>query len=284
MDQYILPWEDGFIVTITKPLAIKRLLPYLGAWDVGTDVNGINFLIDEVNAGKTIHYDFNSAEEKTADPSKEATGLLFIEGDPGALFALVLAGGGFTSVAMIQEAFPIGDALHKQGYNVFMLKYRVGEHEGDVGKADMIKRANQDTAAALAYIFENADHFHINTEGYSVWGFSAGGRLALLLGSDTEFGYASYELPAPSALIMGYPGVSDMSADVHIPTFIVMCKDDELVPVASVEEYVRELEASGTMVDFHEYKTGRHGFGIGIGTDANGWINAALDFWKKYQK
>jgi len=252
---------------------------------VETDVNGINFLIDEVNAGRTIHYDFYSTEDKGADPSKGTTGLLFIEGDPGAPFALVLAGGGFTSVAMIQEAFPIAKELHAQGYNVFMLKYRVGEHEGDApDKADMIKRANEDTAAALKYIFENANRFQISTDEYSVWGFSAGGRLALLWGSDTEFGYESYGLPAPAALIMGYPGVSDVSADVHIPTFIVMCKDDELIPVASVEEYVKALEASGTVVEFHAYETGRHGFGLGVGTDANGWMVNGVDFWKKHQK
>ncbi len=278
---YVVPCEGSLGCAVLTPLQIKRSIGYLSkSWDVETIVNSINFLIDEVNAGKTIYYDFYSAEEIASDPSKDDTGLFFIEGGPGAPFALVLAGGGFTSVAMIQESYPIGLALHEQGYNVFLLRYRIGTQEGDTDFPEIIRRANHDTAAALSYIFDNADRFNVSTEGYSVWGFSAGGTLTLLWGSETESGYANFDLPAPTALIMGYPAASLATAEVQIPVFIASCKDDTLTP--SIEEYVAALEAAGTEVEFHVYETCGHGFGVGVGTDAEGWINFAIDFWNQY--
>jgi len=281
--QYFVPCEGGFGCAALKPLAIDRALAYIApTWDVETDVNAINFLIDEVNAGKTIFYDYYSAEDKSADPSKEATGLFFIEGDPGAPFALVLPGGGFTTVAMYQEGFPIAQALHEEEYNVFILKYRVGGHEGDTGWKERIERANLDIAAALEYIVDNNDLFHVSTEGYSVWGFSAGGTLALQWGSSTESGFSSFGFPAPAAIILGYPAASIASTDVNIPTFIVICKDDEMIAASSVEAYAATLSASATVVEFHMYETGGHGFGVGVGTDAEGWMLNAIDFWERH--
>ena len=37
---------------------------------------------------------------------------------------------------------------------------------------------------------------------------------------------------------------------------------------------------SGTQVEFHEYKNLGHGFGLGTGTSAEGWVFDALRFWE----
>ena len=44
------------------------------------------------------------------------------------------------------------------------------------------------------------------------------------------------------------------------------------------------LEAFGTDTEFHLYPGLRHGFGLGIGTEAEGWINDAVAFWERNSK
>jgi len=37
----------------------------------------------------------------------------------------------------------------------------------------------------------------------------------------------------------------------------------------------------GTEVEFHHYRDLGHGFGPGIGTAAEGWLDRAVRFWEK---
>jgi acetyl esterase/lipase len=43
---------------------------------------------------------------------------------------------------------------------------------------------------------------------------------------------------------------------------------------------VEALRQSGTKVEYHEYENLGHGFGLGTGTSADGWIQAAIRFWE----
>jgi hypothetical protein len=43
-------------------------------------VSAINHMIDEINDGKTIFYDFYTEQQKQKDPTKEPTGLFFFRG------------------------------------------------------------------------------------------------------------------------------------------------------------------------------------------------------------
>jgi dipeptidyl aminopeptidase/acylaminoacyl peptidase len=44
---------------------------------------------------------------------------------------------------------------------------------------------------------------------------------------------------------------------------------------------VAALRRTGTEVEYHTYEGIGHGFGPGIGTGAEGWINEATRFWEK---
>ncbi len=44
------------------------------------------------------------------------------------------------------------------------------------------------------------------------------------------------------------------------------------------------LSALGIPTEFHVYEGLGHGFGIGTGTVADGWVNDALKFWQKNMK
>ena len=58
-------------------------------------VGAINHMIDEINNGKTIFYDFYPEHQKRGDPAKASTGLFFFRGQPGAPFAIVCPGAAF---------------------------------------------------------------------------------------------------------------------------------------------------------------------------------------------
>jgi hypothetical protein len=50
-----------------------------------------------------------------------------------------------------------------------------------------------------------------------------------------------------------------------------------------MENRVNNLKAAGIDTEFHLYRTLGHGFGLGIGTTAEGWINNAAAFWDKHK-
>lgn len=118
-----------------------------------------------------------------------------VRGDPGGKFAVVNAGGGFVYVAAMHDSFPHALELSKRGYNAFALIYCPGA-----------ETACEDLARAIAFIHEHADELGVDVTDYSLWGGSAGARMAAWL-----------------------------------------C----------------------------------HGFGLGEGTAAEGWIDRAVSFWER---
>jgi acetyl esterase/lipase len=48
-----------------------------------------------------------------------------------------------------------------------------------------------------------------------------------------------------------------------------------------MERRVAALRRVGTEVEYHKYRGVGHGFGLGVGTSAEGWIADALRFWTK---
>lgn len=44
------------------------------------------------------------------------------------------------------------------------------------------------------------------------------------------------------------------------------------------------MEALGIPTEFHVYKGLGHGFGIGTGTVAEGWVADAIAFWEEREK
>ena len=75
-----------------------RLLPYHSHVDPASVVSALNHMIDDVNDGHTVFYDFYAENEKREQPTKSNTGLFFFRGRPGAPFAMIAPGGGFSYV------------------------------------------------------------------------------------------------------------------------------------------------------------------------------------------
>lgn len=266
----ILPWDDRAYDENLPLTRIGSLLPYHTHVDPPTVISALNGMIDDAAGGKTVFHRFYSDAQMQKDPAKRNTGLFFFRGRPGASFAVIAPGGGFSYVGSVHEGFPYADVIRDKGYNAFVLKYRVGQG-GAV--------ATEDLAAAVSWIFRNAAILDVDTNGYSLWGSSAGARMAAFIGSHGAAKYGGGEFPKPSAVVMLYTAHSDYSS-AEPPAFVVVGDQDGIAPPASMEKRVEALRKSGTTVEYRKYRNLGHGFGLGKGTSAEGWVLEALRFWQ----
>lgn len=204
-------------IAISEDLELKDvedILPWYSEVNPKKTVEIVNYMKDRVTDGEQIFYDIYSEEEKEADPAKEDTGLFFFRGDPGVKTAIVNAGGGFMYVAAMHDSFPQALELAKNGYNAFALIYRPG--------ADT---ACEDLARAIAYLHEHAQELQIDMTDYSLWGGSAGARMAAWLGSYGTAYFGEEEYPAPAAVIMQYTGLSSVTGQ-EPPTYACVGTSD----------------------------------------------------------
>jgi acetyl esterase/lipase len=267
----LLP-RDDVPIDETLPIArIDTLLPYHSHVVPEVVVGALNHLIDEVGRGTPVFHELYAPAEKQTDPTKASTGLVFFRGRPGAPFALIAPGGGFSYVGSVHEGFPYALEISRQGYNAFVLRYRVGQG-GSI--------ATEDMAAAIAYIFRHAGRLGIGTAHYSLWGSSAGARMAAAIGSQGVGQFGGGELPGPGAVVMAYTGHSDVAAH-EPPTFAVVGEQDAIAPPSVMVRRVNRLRAQNTTVELHRYPNLGHGFGLGTGTSADGWARAAIRFWER---
>jgi len=269
--QFILPLDNRAYDGNMRLSRVGSLLPYHSRVEPEAVVDTINYMIDQVAEGKIIFYDFYTERQKQENPAKRNTGLFFFKSNPGAPFAIVCPGGGFSYVGSVHEGFPHAMQLSNKGYNAFVLQYRVGGE----------RVACEDLAAAISYVFKHAGSLGVNTRGYSVWGSSAGARMAAQVGSYGPAGYGDYDLPRPRVVVMAYTGHSPFTQN-DPPTFVVQGEDDGFVNVSTVDKRVDAMRDAGIEVEYHKYRSVGHGFGLGTGTDAEGWIEYAVRFWEKH--
>ena len=262
----IFPANSGYMSGST--LGDLRLTWY-NYIDPDKTVEICNYLKGHAEAGETVFYDIYTDAEKAADPAKKDTGLFFFKGDPGEKFAVINAGGGFAYVGAMHDSFPHALELSKMGYNAFALIYRPGA-----------QTACEDFARAIAFIFEHAEELEIDTSDYSLWGGSAGARMAAWLGTyGTEsFGEKSY--PRPAAVIVNYTGLSEVTG-AEPPTYSAVGTSDGIANWRTMQSRINGIKANGTDAEIEVFEGLPHGFGIGTGTNAEGWLDRAVAFWER---
>ena len=266
----ILPWDDRDYDEQMPLKSIGSLLPYHSHVEPRVVVSALNRMIDDASRGQNLFYRFYSPAQRRNDPTKENTGLFYFHGNPGAPFAIIAPGGGFAYVGSIHEGFPYAMEISKRGYNAFVVRYRAGLGE---------RAATEDLAVAISYIFKNAAELGIETAGYSVWGSSAGARMAANVGSSGVRRFGGDDLPKPSVVVMAYTAHSEYTT-AEPPTFVVVGDDDGIAPPAIMERRVAALRSHGTSVEYRKYNRVGHGFGLGTGTSAEGWVAEAVRFWE----
>ena len=231
-----------------------------------------NYMRDHAETGDTIFYDIYTEEEKKADSAKRDTGLFFFKGDPGKKFAVVNAGGGFAYVGAMHDSFPHALELSKMGYNAFALIYRPGA-----------QTACEDLARAIAFIFEHAEELEVDTSDYSLWGGSAGARMAAWLGSYGTESFGEDAYPRPAAVFVNYTGLSEVYGN-EPPTYSAVGTNDGIASYRTMERRIHAIQANGTDAEIEVFHGLSHGFGLGTGTVAEGWIDRAVEFWERNMK
>lgn len=270
--RFIFPIQNRNNYSNMKISNINSLLPYHSHINTDTTIEVISYMLNQVNSGNTIFYDIYSGEEKKQDTSKEDTGLFFFKGEPNAPFAIICAGGGFSYVGSIHESYPHALELSKKGYNAFVIQYR----------ADWDKSV-EDLARAISFIFENANTLQVNTNDYSLWGGSAGARMVAYIGTHGVEYFGGGNYPKPGTVIMQYTGHSEVGND-EVPTFAVVGENDGIANPNTMQRRIQTLKSMGVDAEIKIYPNLSHGFGLGIGTSAEGWINDAIEFWAKHLK
>lgn len=232
----------------------------------------VNFLKQEADSEKKVFYNIYTEEERKQDPEKRNTGIFYFRGNPNSKFAILNAGGGFMYVGAMQDSFPHSLELSKNGYNAFALIYRPD--------AD---KAMEDLARAVAFIHDHAKELQVDTSNYSVWGGSAGGRMAAWLGNYGTESFGEKKYPKPSAVIMQYTGVSEVTGE-EPPTYNCVGTSDGIANYRTMQNRINQIKANGTDAEIEIFEGLPHGFGLGEGTKAEGWIDHAIKFWERNMK
>lgn len=232
----------------------------------------LNYLHSLAEKGEQIFYNIYSPEEMAADPSKADMGIFVFRGEAGKPFAITNAGGGFAYVGAMHDSFPHSLELSRAGYTAFALIYRPDDPYSDL-------------ARAIEFITMNSEALGVAKTCYSLWGGSAGARMAATLGNGTNLRLltGNSDIPQASAVIMQYTGYSSVS-ESDPPTYNCVGSNDGIASWHTMRNRLQALSALGIPTEFHVYDGLGHGFGIGTGTVAEGWVKDAIRFWESNMK
>ncbi|MGN0908691.1 MAG: alpha/beta hydrolase, partial [Succinivibrio sp.] len=233
-------------------------------------VDVLNALAAARIRGEEVFYRFYSSAEIKADPAKAGTGLFFFRGRRNARTAVCVAGGGFQYVGAIHDSFPHARALSQMGYNAFALIYRPGAYS-----------SCEDLSRALAFLHKNAKPLGISMDAYLLEGGSAGARTADWVGSYGTESFGAPALPRPAALALQYTGLDEVTGD-EPPTYMCVGNSDWIASAKGMAQRAGCLRRHGIDSEIEVFDGLGHGFGLGEGTTAEGWIKNAAAFWERH--
>ncbi|MBQ7887000.1 MAG: alpha/beta hydrolase [Clostridia bacterium] len=166
--------------------------------------------------------------------------------------AIVVCPGGGYEFCSEREAEPVALRFLAEGFNVFVVWYRVGEAEGDVRRdsdaAGWYQKAPEhvfplpqhDAAAAIAYVRAHAAQHHTDPDRIAIMGFSAGGHLAASVSGLwhraeiwQELGLAPEDV-RPNAAVLCYP-VIVADQDAHRGSFVHLSGTEDVAKHAQYD-------------------------------------------------
>ena len=67
----------------------------------------------------------------------------------------------------------------------------------------------------------------------------------------------------------------------HVHANLCLCRNsDGIASYRSMENYISQIQQNGPNTKIEVFKGLSHGFGLGEGTVAEGWIDRAISFWE----
>ena len=148
---------------------------------------------------------------------------------------IIMPGGAYMGLASILEGREVADWFAARGFTAFILRYRLG-------KKYLLPVPLVDARRAVRLVRSRANDYHIDPRRIVVVGFSAGGNLAGLTGTQFEPGKPDAEDPVervssrPDFLVLGYPWIGGVSPDT---SHLSYCKlVDVMDPLRGLAEAV----------------------------------------------
>jgi len=224
-------------------------------------------------------------------------------GDENGSAVVIFPGGAYVGLAGNLEGRQVADWFAARGFRAFILSYRLSSN-GYLLPVPLL-----DARRAIQTVRARADDYHIDPHRIVVVGFSAGGHLAALAGTQFVPGNPNAEdsieqvSSRPDYLVLGYPWIGAISPDTsHLsycklfdvmdrcealraayspdlyvtkdtpPTFWYHTFDDQTVPVEQGLKFYEALVKAGVPAEAHIFFHGSHGSGLGKG-------NESLDQW-----
>ena len=199
---------------------------------------------------------------------------------------IVNPGGGYRILASDHEGLQVARWLNRRGIAAFVLRYRVGErYHSEVSLQDGLR--------AVRLVRHRAADFGVAPNRIGMLGFSAGGHLAVAVGTRWDDGDADAADPVERAssrpdflvpvyavtngILRGRKADEYTPADTRVnartpPTFLVHTHEDAIVPGTQSTRFYDALHAAGVAAELHIYGFGEHGTGLGVGdADFRAW-------------
>jgi acetyl esterase/lipase len=218
----------------------------------------------------------------------------FVPDKPNGTAVIVAPGGAYARIVLDKEAAEMARWLNPYGVTVLLMQYRLPAEGHANGKDAPL----QDAQRAIRVVRHHAREWGLQPDKIGFLGASAAGHMAASLG--TQYAKKLYDpmdaaddLSArPDFLLLLYPVVSmednvthlesrtnllgkdpapelitEYSADRQVTrespkTFIVVAKDDPVVPPENSIRYHEALGRLGVASELHAFAEGGHGFGI----------------------
>jgi acetyl esterase/lipase len=148
------------------------------------------------------------------------------EGTGNGSAVIIFPGGAYLHLAGDLEGREVADWFTARGFHAFILSYRLGSN-GYLLPVPLI-----DARRAIQTVRARATDYHISPNRIVVIGFSAGGHLAALAGTQFVSGSPDADDPIdrassrPDYLVLGYPWLDAITRDT---TFLSYCKEFNLL-------------------------------------------------------
>ena len=226
----------------------------------------------------------------------------FLPEAPSGKAIVGVPGGGYSMLSNSHEGYLASDWLNKQGIAYFVVNYRLPNGDRTIPMGDVQN--------GIRIVRDSAATWSINPHDVGIMGFSAGGHLASVISTLSDFdvrpdftilfypvismdekvshkwsciNFLGEEGHKDPKLVEQYSTQNAVRRHLTPPAIILTASDDRLVPpVTNALAYYTAMRNAGNECAMYIYPTGDHGFGFGpwfkyhdqMLTDLGNWLNA----------
>ena len=232
----------------------------------------------------------------------QAQMVCFLPEKPSGKAIVGIPGGGYSMLSNTHEGTQASGWMNQRGIAYFVVNYRLPNGDRT--------RPVSDVEQGFRIVRDSASVWGINPYDVGIMGFSAGGHLASVISTLSDFdvrpnfsilfypvismdervthkwscmNFLGKEGQKDAKLVSKYSTMNAVQRHLTPPALIISASDDRLVPfVTNGLEYYKAMRLAGNECAMYVYPTGDHGFGFGtwfkyhdqLLTDIGNWLDA----------